>query len=238
MSTQTPTDWPTQLFLPGQAAAPEGPVDMQMMYVLHRAFRRDLDRFVVAARNTPVRDRETWHRLAARWQVFCAQLHHHHEGEDRALWPYLLEHGSDEDVATLEAMEAEHADIDPLLTTCTAGFDALAAHEDEDARSALAVRLVATRDHLARHLAHEEQEAITILQRVMTPQEWRRLDDEELKGDMSLSFVLTVVPWAAEGLPREVLDRVFAETGLPFKVVWLLTRRRWARREARAFSYA
>jgi len=238
VSTNTHTDWPTQLFLPGQTAAPEGPVDMQMMYVLHHAFRRDLDRFVVAARKTPAADRATWHLLAARWQVFSEQLHHHHEGEDRAIWPWMREHGTTEDVVTLDAMEAEHADIDPLLTACAAGFDRLDAHEDEDARAALAVRLVATRDHLARHLAHEENDAIAILQRVMSPEEWRRIDEEELKGDMSLSFVMTVVPWAADGLPREVLERVFAETGLPFKIVWLLTRRRWANREARIFRYA
>ncbi len=237
MSTHTPTDWPTQLFLPGQTAAPEGPVDMQMMYVLHHAFRRDLDRFVAAARTTPATDRATWHLLSGRWQVFTEQLHHHHEGEDRAIWPWMREHGSAEDVATLDAMEAEHAEIDPLLSACAAGFDRLDAHDDEDARAALAVRLVATRDHLARHLAHEESDAITILQRVMAPEEWRRID-EELMADMSLSFVLTVVPWAADGLPREVLDHVFAETGLPFKIVWLLTRRRWATREARTFRYA
>ena len=118
MSTHTPTDWPTQLFLPGQTAAPEGPVDMQMMYVLHHAFRRDLDRFVAAARTTPATDRVTWHLLSGRWQVFCEQLHHHHEGEDRAIWPCLREHGSADDVATLDAMEAEHAEIDPLLSAC------------------------------------------------------------------------------------------------------------------------
>ena len=35
--------WPAQLRLPGQAAAPEGPVDMYMMYLMHFGFRRDLD---------------------------------------------------------------------------------------------------------------------------------------------------------------------------------------------------
>ena len=73
----------------------------------------------------------------------------------------MREHGSADDVATLDAMEAEHADIDPLLTSCAAGFERLDAHQDEDARAALAVRLVATRDHLARHLAHEEADAIS-----------------------------------------------------------------------------
>jgi hypothetical protein len=45
------------------------------------------------------------------------------------------------------------------------------------------------------------------------------------------------VPWAAYGVPREVLDDVFAKTGFGFKLVWLATRRRFARREARAFRH-
>jgi hypothetical protein len=38
-------------------------------------------------------------------------------------------------------------------------------------------------------------------------------------------------------VPRDVLDPVFAKTGLGFKLVWLATRRRFLRREARAFRY-
>ena len=45
-----PQAWPRQLRLPGQAAAPEGPVDMQTMYLMHHAFRRDLDSFAAAVR--------------------------------------------------------------------------------------------------------------------------------------------------------------------------------------------
>ena len=59
--TVDPTTWPRQLRLPGQAAAPEGPLDMQMMYLMHHAFRRDLDAFADAVKGTPVRDRRTWH---------------------------------------------------------------------------------------------------------------------------------------------------------------------------------
>ena len=46
------------------------------------------------------------------------------------------------------------------------------------------------------------------------------------------------MPWAAYGLPRDVLGRVFAEAGLGFKLVWLATRRRFAVREERTFRYA
>ena len=232
-----PQDHPTQLWLPGQAAAPEGPVDMQMMYVMHHAFRRDLAKFAGAAQHTPVADRVAWRLLAARWEVFAEVLHHHHSGEDAGLWPWLLEHGTEEDRATLEAMEAEHAEIDPLLTACAEGFRRLAQHPDEDARAALAVRVVAGRDSLARHLEHEETDAMRILQRLMTQEEWAALDEEHFKQDLAPSLVVKVVPWAAYGLPRGVLARVFAESGLGFKLVWFATRRRFAAREARAFRY-
>ena len=127
MSTTT-HDWPTQLRLPGQAAAPEGPVDMQMMYVMHHAFRRDLGRFAEAAQRTPVQDRTAWRLLARRWAIFSEVLHEHHSGEDAGMWPWLLEHGTPADRSTLEAMEAEHAEIDPLLASCAEGFERLVEH--------------------------------------------------------------------------------------------------------------
>jgi len=193
MSTTLNDSWPTQLFLPGQAAAPDGPVDMQMMFLMHHAFRRDLAKFAAAAQHTPVEDRATWRLLAARWELFADVLHHH-SGEDAGLWPWLLEHGTPADRATLDAMAAEHAEIDPALAACAAGFNRLVSHADDDARAALAVRLVATRDGLARHLAHEETDAMAILQRVMTQEEWTALDEEFFKQDLGFRQVVALVP--------------------------------------------
>ena len=89
--TRTHPDWPTQLSFPGQEAAPEGPVDMFMMYVMHHAFRRDLVDFAAAVPRTPAGERETWRTLQARWELFATVLHNHHSGEDAGLWPLLLE---------------------------------------------------------------------------------------------------------------------------------------------------
>jgi hemerythrin-like domain-containing protein len=236
MST-TATDWPAQLRLPGQAAAPAGPVDMQMMYVMHHAFRRDLRRFADAVRRTPLDERATWRLLDERWQLFAEVLHKHHSGEDAGLWPWLRERVGQDDRATLDAMEAEHEEIDPLLESCAAGFARLAEAADEDARAALAVRVVAARDSLARHLEHEETDAITLIQALMTAEEWRALEAEFFQEKLPLRYVAQVVPWAAYDVPRAALDRVFAEAGRGFWVLWLLTRGRFARRERRAFAH-
>jgi hemerythrin-like domain-containing protein len=232
-----------QVLLPGQAAAPEGPVDMIMMYVMHHAFRRDLAAFAARVPTVAVDDATTWRALAQRWTDFASVLHKHHSGEDAGLWPLLLERvdaaGDAEGRATLEAMEAEHAEIDPLLEGCAAGLRRLAERVDEDTRAALAVRVCAARESLRRHLAHEETEAIAIIQRLLTAEDWTRIEEEHVGGDVPFATVVRIVPWAAYGVPREALDRVFAQAGgRGFRLVWLCTRRRFARTHARTFRYA
>ena len=58
MSHKTTPSWPTrpppeQLTLPGQSHTAEGPHDQTGMYVMHHAFRRDLDAFVGRRREHP-----------------------------------------------------------------------------------------------------------------------------------------------------------------------------------------
>ena len=238
--TRTEIDpaWPTQLRLPGQTAAHPGPVDMTMMYVMHHAFRRDLSAFAAAAAATPVTDREAWAALAARWELFAEALHHHHTGEDTGLWPLLVARTDDEGRATLQAMEDEHAEIDPILESCAEGFARLAGTADEDARTALAVRLVAARERLAEHLRHEETGAIPIIQQELTPEEWERLDEEVFKANVSFGQVVKLVPWVAHEVPRPILETLFAlPGGRVHRLLWALTRGRFERRERVAFRH-
>src|SRR5436305_12157744 len=85
------SDWPVQLKLPGQAAAPDGPIELSGMFLMHHAFRRDLVAFTSAATRTPLGDRSTWKALSKRWGRFGKVLHKHHTAEDAGLWPLLLE---------------------------------------------------------------------------------------------------------------------------------------------------
>ena len=175
-----------QLTLPGQAAAPEGPVDLAGMFLMHHGFRRDLDNFVRIVPLAELGDRARWQALARRWRFFSIVLHKHHTGEDAGLWPLLLDRvdaaGDTAARATLEAMEAEHADIDPLLESCGQGFDRLAATADADARAALEVRLVAARQILGAHLAHEETDALALVQRYLSQQDWEHVGARPLRG--------------------------------------------------------
>lgn len=230
--------WPAQVFLPGQTAAAPGPVDMTMMYVMHHGFRRDLAAFAEAAQRTPVTDRESWQALAKRWAIFSEILHKHHSGEDAALWPLLLERTDGEGRETLQAMEAEHAEIDPLLEASAAGFRWLAEHADETVRQTLADRLVAARESLAHHLEHEETGAIPIIQQVMTNEDWLQLEEEHFKKGMPFSLLLKAVPWAIKEMPAPVRDGLFAQPGgRAHQLLWRLTRRSFERRERVAFRH-
>ncbi len=243
--TTTKPDYPEQLMLPGQAAAPGGPVDMNVMYLMHHAFRRDLDRFSTAVPRTPLDDQATWVALAERWGRFSEILHHHHSGEDAGIWPFLLDRAHPAERQTLLDMEAEHEKIDPLLECSGAAFAELATpgggadgRSREELRAALAVRLAEAKEVLGAHLRHEESEAMVILQRHMTVEDWERIEAEHFKSKDSLGFLLYVVPWIAEDLPAQVLAEVLDDAGTPMKVVnWLGARLRFRGLERKAFRY-
>ena len=234
MSTIQTTAYVEQWRLPRQVAAPEGPVDVKMMYVMHHAFRRDLVMFAEAAAATPADDRETWGALSRRWQVFSEILHHHHSGEDAGLWPWLTRAATADEQATLEAMEAEHAEIDPVLTACRTGFERVTTATDPAAATRLAERLAAARDTLLAHMGHEESEAMALVQRYMTQADWDHVVEENFDKNVPVKELLAAVPWIAHELPVYARDELLVEAGLPMKLLWFATRRRFARLDARA----
>lgn len=243
-ATALPPDRRSQLLLPGQAAAPEGPVDLTLMWVMHHGFRRDLAAFSSAAATTPVADRATWRALADRWRLFATLLHHHHSGEDAGLWPLLLAKvdaaGDANARRTLEAMAAEHAGIDPLLESCAADFRVLAARGDDDVRDHLAGTLVAAREHLGRHLAHEERDAMAILQAHLEQADWDRVGKEHFEPAYSAREMLAAIAWVMHGLPSDGLERMRQQPkGGALLAIWrLFLRRRFERRERRTFRSA
>jgi len=225
---------PTQLFLDGQYAAPEGPVDLAAMYLMHRAFRRDLRLFAEVAGVVPTGDRQRWQLVARRFDFFSTVLHKHHSGEDRALWPLLAERGADATV--LDALEAEHAVIDPLLASVTADLRALAGGNGEDAtRLRLAGTTVQLRDALTAHLAHEESDGMTLVQQHLTPEDWTRLDEEVFSKDYTAREVPAVIGWLASGCPTEALRRMPGANPALVLLARIMARR-FDRREARIFG--
>lgn len=235
------TSKPSQISLPGQTDVTEGPHDQTGMYLAHHAFRRDLSDFYGAVRRTPLHDRRAWVALLSRWTVFAEILHHHHRVEDDAYWPLmerrLRECSAEAELATLAAMEAEHAEIDPALQACLRGFVDMAARPSSSGRDALAIRIAAVRTVVARHLRHEETVALPILQRVVGTEDFAVLAKAALAA-----YPLRLIPflafWSMKGVSRDIETRAVAEAGMSYGVLLRLTRWRFVRRDRRAFRYA
>jgi hemerythrin-like domain-containing protein len=240
MST-TPTHPTAQLELPGQAAVADGPHDMSAMYVMHHAFRRDLDRFTAAVRRTPLDDAASWQALARRWERFGMVLHHHHTIEDAHIWPPLLTRvdaeGTPADRATLEAMQAEHETIDPQLEACGAGFAAMAERPSAEERDRLAGCVAAIRDGLHQHLSHEETGALPLVQRYLPEADWQA-SEKAAQRSFALRDLGFLLPWAASGLDRAARERAFGTAGLMFRILYRLTAGRFDKSEARTFRHA
>ena len=223
-----------QLTLPGQAAAPAGPVDVSGMYLMHFGFRRDLQAFAAAVPATTVDDRRAWARLSRRFALFAGALHKHHTGEDAGLWPLLGERGAD--VAVLEALEAEHALIDPLLAECTAGLAALAAGRGGPAeRERLSAAMTQLADALTAHLGHEERDGMALVQQHLEQADWEWLDREHFAAQYRPRDVLPTLGWVMAGLPDDAARRLPGGNPLLLAVGRVLGRLR-SRSDARTFG--
>ena len=104
--------------------------------------------------------------------MFARILHGHHTAEDAGIWPFLLERvDAAEGRSTLEAMSAEHRVIDPLLAACASGFRRMVVTPGSATRDALAQHVETARARLGEHLAHEERDAMALVQRHLTQDE-------------------------------------------------------------------
>jgi Hemerythrin HHE cation binding domain len=157
-------------------------LDMSMMLAMHDALRREL---VQVGRIAARRDDHPGRRLHAAlgWELFKKSLTVHHQAEDDALWPPLRARvaGQPDQVALVDALEAEHAAIGPLL----AATDAAAADPDRgDQRFGDVIDEPAGR--LTAHLAHEETGGLPLIDASLTPAGWQhfaQVHTERVRGD-------------------------------------------------------
>ena len=177
-------------------------LDMTMMFAMHDALRRELVRI---ARITAHPDPDPRHVLAAAlgWEMFKSYLRAHHTSEDDALWPVMsAELGSrPEDLALLDAMETEHAAIDPLLNAIDAAIADPGSGPQRlgDLTDGLVTRLTG-------HLEHEEKETLPLISATLTQQQWQHFTDvhrSRIGSDVSRYF-----PWLLDNADPTTAEAV------------------------------
>jgi hypothetical protein len=193
-------------------------LDWSTMLAIHGALRRDLEQ---VGRIAGQKDGDGTRLRAARgWGHFKKFLVAHHQVEDDALWPVLRVHVADfpDRVAVVDALEAEHAVIEPLLEA----VENVAANSDEDDHQ-LGDIVDELLTKLTRHLVHEESEGRELIDATLSAEEWQdfaRSHGQRLLGDAS-----TYVPWLLEGANPETVEGFLANIPPPLAASY---RDQWA----------
>lgn len=203
--------------------------DMEVMRILHGAFRRDGARLAAAADRYGTADAETHDALLLGWHGFSSGLHHHHMIEDTHIWPLLRRKLADhpDDLAVLDDMEAEHARIDPTVDALERAFSDPTRPCDEVARCIDDVV-----ELLQSHLAHEETDAFPLIRHFITAHEWDVLNKASMK-ELSYSEIAQLGPYVLDGASPGDVRRVLAELPPPLRLVhrfWWNPRYRRTRR--------
>ena len=183
-------------------------IDFTIMYVTHDAFRRDLGRFGAASAAG------TAHSPGVRagWDNFKAQLLLHHSVEDTHLWPRVRRAaaGLPSGLALLYEMEAEHAQIDPLVTAVD---DALTGSGRDLAR-----HVAGLTSTLEWHLKHEEEAALPLIQSVCAPADWRAFAGE-MRRRQGVKGAAIYVPWILDGTAPDGQRRFLAALPAPVRMI-------------------
>jgi hypothetical protein len=151
--------------------------------------------------------------------LFKTFLHVHHSAEDDLLWPAMRRSlaGDPAAEALLDAMEAEHAAIDPLLVSID---DAVADRESGPARLGELAESLAT--SLRGHLDHEEVAILPLIDATVSEEEWRSFGAET--GRRVGQDVQRFFPWALEAASPDIRSAVLGVLPPPmvhaYRDVW------------------
>ena len=201
--------------LPGTDAARHGTgdADLTIMLAAHAAFRRDLVRLAHSTTASSA-DPSRHAAIQAGWETFKRQLHLHHTAEDTIIWPALrqrLDH-SDHAQSVLDAMEAEHQLIDPLLAAVDAAFAEPDGSSLGDATDALTTSLTA-------HLTHEERDGLPLIGVALTAAEWRAAGFKIARSS-GLSDAGEMFAWLADGADKDTAAATIATLPPPVRVLY------------------
>jgi hypothetical protein len=200
--------------LPGTDAARHGTgdADLTIMLAAHDAFRRDLTRLARTASSANLSDPARRQSVAAGWDLFKRELHMHHTAEDEIIWPVLrprLAH-SPAALSVLDAMEAEHELIDPLLAAVDAEFPA---------GDRVADVIDALTSSLTGHLGHEERDGLPLIGVALTAAEWRGVG-RKIASKSGLSAGSEMFAWILDGADRDQSKATLGQLPPPLRLLY------------------
>jgi iron-sulfur cluster repair protein YtfE (RIC family) len=151
----------------------EAMADVRDMYVAHTMLRREFGLLPSLIRCVPAGDTKRAGALANHADILCRVLHVHHEGEDKLLWPRLIERGGSEAAAIVPTMEQQHGVIE-RTNHDVANLLAVWRSTAQD-NETLAEKFEFLLEALTQHTAAEEDLILPLVEKHITASEWREL---------------------------------------------------------------
>lgn len=237
--TQPTTRPDTQAAIPPTAvasASAPGP-DLSHYRAIHRTLRAANEMLVTGIDGLPAASpRPAIASALQRWYTgYRGELGGHHDLEDRLFFPALAERvPSFTDYAA--TLDADHQRIDELMDSVGEELDRLTSGSSwPQARTDALAAAIELRDLLARHLDVEDRDILPMFERHFEADEYAQIEKEAM-STVSGRQALFTVPWFMAMAPPEAAAHTLATAPLALKVVYRLTRRRYARLEVAAFG--
>jgi hypothetical protein len=188
-------------------------VDTRDMIVVHTAFRREFRLAPSLVRGTSAGDLSRASIVAGHLELMTGFLHLHHTGEDRLLWPRLLDRAPKEVAAVVTLMQTQHERIHDLLTSA----EGLLQHWKNRAGAAERDELADALDQLYvvldEHLDAEEQNLLPLAACWLSAAEWRQLGEQAMAELPQHNLPLVFGMFMYQGDP-DVISSMLAQAPL------------------------
>ena len=209
--------------------------DVHDMVVVHRSFRLWCPKLPDLVRGLRPGDtaRAAWVVDAVRFTL--AGLEAHHSSEDELLWPRLTARMAGQ-TETIALMEAQHQQLENLVTLVTRALDELAADPRQSLCAQVAAHLAELNSVLTAHMDEEENTILPLAAEFLSVAEWEELGETSLAKLDRRYLLRAFSALMSVATPEEQLT-LLTKAPLPARLLWRLSgRRSYARWEARLYG--
>ena len=198
------------------------PARTEEMAVIHRIYRRGFQMVADLVRRTAASETASSEPVAAHLEFLLNSLHYHHSGEDKNIWPRLLERAAPQ-AELINRMERQHEVVD---------------ERSEQVRTLLehwrrgtvdGTELAAALDEyiqvLVEHLDDEEAHVVPLIRAHITPGEWEQFGRETFKKFTNPEKLIATGVLEDIATPEEAIW-FLGELPLLIKLMWRFAGRR------------
>jgi len=180
------------------------PADTNMMRIVHNALRRDLRRArAVLDQDPPPEDRQR-EAIASHLVWMMGFLEAHHRAEDVGLYPVVRQRDPGA-AGLLEEMTRDHQAVAVAIAEVET---AAATYATGGERAPLVEAIDVLTGVLVPHLRREEDEAMPLVSRAITDEEWRAIEEEQNLAGKSMAELGREGHWLIDDATPEDRTRV------------------------------